>query len=278
MLDLSKFRKVKREWNTADIEKAIQETEFKRMQPGIVHDVKISGVREDSVKFHANNPTWIQWMWNFENSAGESASMVFMAPIGQNYSFTTKAGKQTNFPMASFGKMLVAFGIEDYATQLSDLIISTDAKVLAEMAGFQCKMVLKWNPKKLHPMYDSEKSVYFLVDSQDRLCCEQPFVLPGRDEVENAEERYAEMIEYAAQAGMQFESSPTAEIFRNQAIVNPIAAIGLGVKQAPVVNKPAVTVKPKPNFKAAPIKPAAPAVEESEDEVESEFDPSEYDT
>jgi hypothetical protein len=295
LLDLSQFKKVKREHGQAEIDAAMKKASQKRMQAGILHDVKIIGVLEKSVKFNDTNPEWVQWMWEFENSAGETAVMGFMAPLGRQFDFLKKDGKPTAFPLNSFGKMCLALGITN-GPDFSDRLAATDCDVLKDFVGFQCRLLLKWHPKKMHAMYDAEKQAFFVVDALDRLMSEEPFTLPAYEEGMKNEERYAEMVQWCADSGYSFELNPSPEIFAIDTIRNPLEQVGIGVKspnvpttKAPVAAKPAPSTapamrKPMPSMPSKPIvKPPPPTPEPVVDEeVEVEagpegYDPSEYD-
>jgi hypothetical protein len=295
LLDLSQFKKVKREHGQAEIDAAMKKASQKRMQAGILHDVKIIGVLDKSVKFNENNPEWVQWMWEFENSAGETAVMGFMAPLGQQFNFIKKDGKLTSFPLNGFGKMCMALGITN-GPDFSDRLAATDCDVLKDFAGFQCRIILKWHPKKMHAMYDAEKQAFFVVDALDRLMSEEPFTLPAYEEGMKSEERYAEMVQWCADSGYSFELNPTPEIYPIETIKNPLEQVGIGVKSPNVsgTKAPAITPpkpgqppvrKPMPSMPKPTTKPVAPPPppEPVEEEVEVEagpdgYDPSEYDS
>lgn len=286
-LNLAQFKKTKRDFDNDAIEEAMKKASQRRMQPGIMHDVKITGVREGSMKMHETNPTWMQWAWTFENSAGESAMMTFLAPLGQSMDFIARTtGKSTIFPLASFGKMLTALGLSEHRIEFLDRIVETNGSVLSDAVGFQCRMILKWNKKKCHPIYDNDKQAWFLADYQDLLITEQPFAVPAADEVENSNERWAEMAQYCADEGLQFEVGPSPEILINDAIVNPLEQIGIGKRRPsataagrasnrPGTKSPLLREKLKPKAPPPPPKPVEEADEIEDDDTD--YDPGEYD-
>jgi len=273
-IDLSKFKKTKREYSNEDIEKAIKDASQRRMEPGIMHDVKIASVRPDSIKMNKTNPTWLQWSWMFENAAGENAMMTFLAPVGQSIEFISAAGKPTVFPLASFGKMLTVLGLAEHRMEFIDRIVETDGEVLYDMVGYQCRLMLKWNKKKVHPAYDQDKQAHFLHDYQDRLVTEQPFLVPSADDVENSDERWSEIAQFCSDNGLTLELGPQPELHQIEGIINPLAQIGLGVAKKPTKPAAAGLKKLRPN----PPKPKAkPEPEpEEEEEEETEYDPSDY--
>jgi len=267
--NLAQFKKTKRNFTDEQIEDAMKKASQRRMQPGIVHDVKISIVKDDSIKMHETNPSWIQWTWIFENAAGETAMMTFLAPLGQSMEFISRAGKPTVFPLASFGKMLTAVGLADHRLEFLDRIVDSEAQVLHDICGFQCRMILKWSKNKVHPHYDNDKGAWYIVDAQDRMFTETPFAVPSSDEVQDSTERWAEMAQYCADNGVSLELGPNAEILPIEGISNPLAQIGIGVKK----KAPTTIPQKRPQLRPLPGKqPPAP----TETEEDSEYDPSEY--
>lgn len=272
-INLSKFKKTKRDYTNEDIENAIKQASMRRMEPGIMHDVKISQVKADSIKMHETNTEWIQWTWIFENAAGENGMMTFLAPLGQSNEFISKAGKPTVFPLASFGKMLTALGLADHRMEFIDRIVETDGEVLHDICGFQCRYISKWSKNKVHPLYDPDKQAWYVADHQGRLVSEEPFAIPSADEVQDSSERWAEMAQWAADNGLTLELGANPELHVLEGIINPLAQIGIGVKKA--APKPGPRAKLNV-MKPRPPKPSQPVEEEEEETEETEYDPSEY--
>ena len=299
-LNMSQFKKIKREHNEEELQAAIQKASARYMEPEILHDVKVAGIIKDSVKFNENNPTWLQFGLIFENAAGEVANQYFMIPCGGELNFTGRTGNVTAMPLANYGNFLQCMGLFGMGTVLVDRIIETNCEVLEGLIGFQLRYIAKWNKKKLHAQYDSEQQAWFLVDYKGQLMREEPFQLPSKDEVETPEQRWAELVVAAQEEGFAFESSANGQILPAPGIVNPIAQLGINpagndraaIKAAHEQSVPKTQVA-KPTTKAAtgvakpklgllkktPTPPPAPEPEEEEEAEtgEGEFDSTEFD-
>jgi len=287
-LKLSQFKKAKRDLTEEQMQDAIKKASARYMEPEILHDVKIAGVVKDSVKINANNPTWVQFGLTFENSASEIANMYFMVPLTSDITFTGKSGSQTTMPLANYGNFLQCMGLQGMSNAFVDRLIETDCEALNDLIGFQLRYIAKWNKKKLHGQYDNEQQAWFLVDYRGQLVSEEPYQLPGKDEVESPEQRWAEMVTAAQELGFAFENSANGQILPNPSIVNPLAQLGISlssdkdaIEAAHMQSKPKATVpslkpkvgvvKPKPALK--PVTPPPPTPEEEEEE----YDPEEFD-
>lgn len=258
ILDLSKYKDTVATATPEDIAKASADY-VQSMQPGthevVIHELakmKVEGGEPSILVFNKKDPNWIQFQIVMRNAAGEQARQVIMLPVTGNVFYQAPGKEATSMPYKNLNQFAAAIGFDpdveglESPLHLAKLVVETGGSILEKLVGLQLKIQVKWPENMLHPYYDREQKVYFLVDSNNQLVSEdlsEPFTI---DKSLEGNQRWAELELRCKQHGQMFISQPNITLMIHDTIKNDLTAF--------LPNKPA---KPAAAFKAKPVAIAA---------------------
>lgn len=254
ILDLSKYKDTVGTATHEDVAKA--SADFVQTLPPGTHEVviselakmKVEGGEPSIIVFNKKDPNWIQFQVCLRNVAGEQSRQIVMIPLTNNIFYQSPGKEPTSLPFKNLNQFTAALGFEpeiegkEAPQHFATLVVQTNGAILEKLIGMQLKVQVKWPENMLHPFYDREQKVYFLVDSNNNLFSEElsePFTI---DKSLEGNQRWAEMELRCKQHEKLFASQPNMTLMIHDTIKNDLTAF--------LPNKPS-----KP---AAAFKPATP--------------------
>jgi hypothetical protein len=280
-LDLSKYAATVGTYSQEEAAKAVED-KFRPLDAG-VHECTLIDFKksipagspegtEPQVCILAKDPNWLQFTPVFENGAGQRTSICIMMPLTGTLQYLGQKGP-TTYPYKTFMCFVAALGfdpLEEERTETTFMraITKTNGTCLDSLIGAQVKVKVEWNDKKfLHPQYDSETKVYYLVNHDGFMPDElnEPFEI--NKEVQG-DARWAEMEQRAKEAGYLFQRQPNVNLLRHDTVKNDLSVFfPKKVQKAAatitkVATKPAVATLKKPEVATKP--PTKPVVTDEE--------------
>jgi hypothetical protein len=257
ILDLSQYVNTIGTYSELEAAKAIEE-KFRPLDAG-VHECTLVDFKktmpynapagtEPQICVVAKDPNWLMFTPIFENVNAQRTSICVIMPLTNSLQYVGKDGP-TTYPYKGFMDFVAAIGFDPLEddrpeTLLMRAITSTNAEILTALIGAQVKVKVEWGTGRfLHPFYDAETKVYYLVNSEGGVPEEvnEPFSL--NKEIKT-DEKWMEMATKAKDAGYIFQRQPLIKLLRHDSIKNDLSAFLPKKAVKPVIGITKLAQKP----------------------------------